>query len=420
MKEILLIHHRLPFPLNNGMDKLRFNLITILAKHYRVTLAAPINRNTKQEWIEKVKSCGIELFTVQIPINAEWLIKFKGFFILRWLYLIFSSTPKYSSENFYGAFNIALLNLIGSKNFYFIQILSDFSGCYLKYLRGNNFIITGPMDDTIEMAQKSILFAKTIPQKLGRIFLYNSIRKYFSEICRMSDLVMFHSEKDLKSVKSNLDFDFEAIILPIPPEQIEKAEEPSDEIEPDSLVFVGGFGAIFNQDAAEHLVRDILPLIKRKTPNVILYLVGDNPPGTILNYQADKNIIVTGFVDDVKTYIRKSAVFVSAVRIGTGIKTKTIEALSMSKAMVVSSASLQGLWETDSSIFICDENNEFAEKVISILSDPILRKKQEKRSAELFNRAYSFSYVSNLMINIYSNIQIRKTVDMALIRKGPR
>jgi len=92
----------------------------------------------------------------------------------------------------------------------------------------------------------------------------------------------------------------------------------------------------------------------------------------------------------------------------------------MSKAMVVSSASLQGLWETDSSIFICDENNEFAEKVISILSDPILRKKQEKRSAELFNRAYSFSYVSNLMINIYSNIQIRKTVDMALIRKGPR
>lgn len=400
--KILLIHHRLPFPLDSGMDKLRYNLISILSKRYDVSLAVPINKNTKPEWIEHIRSCVDEL--IAVPVNKTtrknvWL------YSLRYLRLILFRRPVYATESYHKELKDRLVDLTNEKKFYFIQLLSDFSACYLPYLSCQEYLITGPMDDMIESSCQNYRLERKFISKLGIKFSHRAMKKHFSVICKRSSLVLFHSVEDMKRVKSVLGFDFISMVLPVTTDHIEKAEEPSNTVEPNSLVFVGGMGTFFNQDAAIHLVKDILPAIRKKIPDVKLYLVGNHPSASIIELGADKNIIVTGEVPDIRPYVRKAAVYISTARTGTGIKTKIIEALSMSKAMVVSSSSLQGLWETDDSIFICDNDNEFAETTVRLLQNLDLRKKHEKGSAELYNRAYAFSKAESMTSNCYSSIE---------------
>ena len=120
------------------------------------------------------------------------------------------------------------------------------------------------------------------------------------------------------------------------------------------------------------------------------------------------NIVVTGGVEDVRPFIRKAAVYVSAIKLGTGIKTKIIEALAMSKAIVATSALVQGLWEVGDSILISSNDQEFVKNTVSLLRDESLRKKYERKSQKLFNSSYALSKVFPLTINIYNQLPINR------------
>jgi glycosyltransferase involved in cell wall biosynthesis len=401
MKEILLVHHRLPFPLTNGMDKLRFNLIRLLSKRYNITLVIPVFNETRKEWVDLVKLSVKELITVPAISNEARLRRSRSVYLMRLLKLIILQIPNYATDNYYADLAQRLNQLLKEKKFYFIQFLSDFSAYYLKDIPLNNYIITGPMDDTIEATRLDYQFAARGLKRVGLWLIHRATKKHFTTICQKSDLVLFHSFEDMHRVKLVLGSDFNSGVLPVATDMIEVAENPTTDIEENSMIFVGGLGTTFNQDAVFYFVKEILPAIRKRLQDVTLYLVGNNPPQSIIELGSDMHIIVTGEVADVRPFIRKAAVYISPLRIGTGIKTKIIEALSLSKALVVSPASLQGLWEIDDTLFVCGDNNEFADRVVDLFQNSDLRQDYEKRSAALYNKAYALSKVEPITMDRY-------------------
>ena len=57
----------------------------------------------------------------------------------------------------------------------------------------------------------------------------------------------------------------------------------------------------------------------------------------------DKNLIVTGFVDDVRPYIEKAHVYICPIRQGGGTKLKVLDALAMEKPVVAHPVSIEGI-----------------------------------------------------------------------------
>lgn len=106
----------------------------------------------------------------------------------------------------------------------------------------------------------------------------------------------------------------------------------NDEIEHNSLIFTGDMAYGPNEDAALFLIEEIYPLVKKEL-DIKLYIVGQRPTEKIKKYQS-KDIIITGFVDDIRTYIDKASVYISPLRYGSGIKNKVLEAMSMSKIVM--------------------------------------------------------------------------------------
>jgi glycosyltransferase involved in cell wall biosynthesis len=383
------------------MDKLRFNLVGILSERYKVTLIVPVTEADSKEGIELVRRKVNRLVTVDVKGGMGAGIKFQ-----RYLSLMLLKKPFYSMENDFAAMHKAVHELSRAEPFHFIQVLSDFSACYLGDLPDNRYKITGPVDDTIESVKGNALLIRSIKEKAGLWFLIRAVKQHFSVICRKSNLVLFHSGEDMDRVKTLLNTDVQARVLPVPTDIQEKAAAPEDITAEKSIVFVGGLGAPFNADAAERLVIKILPLIREQVADVVCYLVGNNPPQRIQNLASPGRVVVTGQVPDVRPYIRKASVYVSPIRIGTGIKTKIIEALSLSKAIVATPQSLQGLWKVDDSLLIAADERDFAAKVAGLLKDPEKVKQLGARAKLLYDQHYSPQKAKLLSLEVYEKIDL--------------
>ena len=163
--------------------------------------------------------------------------------------------------------------------------------------------------------------------------------------------------------------------------------------------------AYFNIDAMLYFCKDILPLIKEEIPDVKLYIVGYSPRDEIRKLLENENIIITGSVPDVLPYIKKTEVYIAPLRIGTGIKTKIIEALACAKPIVTTSIGIQGLQvENGKNIIVADGPKDFAQKTIRLLKDSNMRKELSKNARELFEKNYKLSSVKNKIQKVYSDV----------------
>ncbi|MDP2806838.1 MAG: glycosyltransferase family 4 protein, partial [bacterium] len=95
-----------------------------------------------------------------------------------------------------------------------------------------------------------------------------------------------------------------------------------------AIVFVGTFKFFGNNDAVRWLLKQVWPLIKKQSPQAKFYIVGNKPPSWLQKFN-DPNVIVTGWVPDVREYINKSQIMAAPLRMGSGTKLKILEAMSM-------------------------------------------------------------------------------------------
>jgi len=103
---------------------------------------------------------------------------------------------------------------------------------------------------------------------------------------------------------------------------------------------------------------------------------------------------VTGFVDDVRPYLERSAVAVAPIRHGAGILNKVLEAMAMEVPVVTTSLAAEGLRvEGDSNLplHVADDAGEFAERVVALLRDPAERARLAREGRQFVQRNYVWS-----------------------------
>lgn len=173
---------------------------------------------------------------------------------------------------------------------------------------------------------------------------------------------------------------------------------------PHSMVFVGMMKYVPNYDGITWFLDEVFPKILEKVPDATITIVGKNPPQSISS-RADKNIIVTGFVEDTRPYIEKSAVYVVPLRMGGGTRLKIMEALAVKKPMVTTSIGCEGIDVVDGeSILIADKPDEFAAKVIELFTHPKLAADITEKGYELVNSKYRWESIGLQMDQAYKEL----------------
>lgn len=151
---------------------------------------------------------------------------------------------------------------------------------------------------------------------------------------------------------------------------------PLSEI-PASIAFVGSMDWMPNEDAVAYFVRDIFPLIRKRIPEASLCVVGRHPTARLKMLAArERQISLTGWVEDVRPYVARSAVCIVPLRIGSGTRIKIYEAMAMGKAIVSTSIGAEGLPVSDGeNIVLADDPVQFADAVVYLLRDASERRR---------------------------------------------
>lgn len=232
---------------------------------------------------------------------------------------------------------------------------------------------------------------------------YKKVKAEELKSLRKQDIILSTSEEDKKIMQEDVP---EVDNYVIPNGVDTSFFTPSDEEpEPFSLVFTGMMGYTPNNDGMLYFLDEIFPLIRQKIPEVKIYVVGSHPREA-LKKRASDNIIVTGFVDDVRPYVWRSNVFVVPLRMGSGTRLKVVEALAMKKPVVSTALGCEGIEVTHGeSILIEDEPSDFSDAVVKLLKDEQLKKKLTGNGYDLVRENYEWSVIGERMLEVYDSLE---------------
>ena len=221
-------------------------------------------------------------------------------------------------------------------------------------------------------------------------------------VYRRADAVIVVTEQDKRTLLNCLPGSRIAVVPNIHPE----AEEVPDvrDRRPNSLLFVGGFAHAPNVDAVLFFGREILPLIRRAVPDVIVTIVGDAPPEEVRRLASD-TVTVAGWVPDLRPYLGGHMVSIAPLRFGSGMKGKVGEAMAHGLPVVVTTIAAEGMDLTDGvTALIADSPAEFADAVVRLLGDEALYRRLSRNGHQAARTRWSEAVVAKDLLALMRDL----------------
>lgn len=174
---------------------------------------------------------------------------------------------------------------------------------------------------------------------------------------------------------------------------------------PHQVVFVGNMRTFPNTDAVAYFARAIMPPLEAALPRVKFTVVGAHPRRGVRALGEHSNIEITGQVDDVRPYVRQSAVSVCPVRVGAGVQNKILESMALGTPVVTTSVGLEGIEaEPERDLLVADTPEEFCRQILRLVHDPALRTTMINNARGLIERKYAAEVVLHVLDEILEDL----------------
>lgn len=231
--------------------------------------------------------------------------------------------------------------------------------------------------------------------------------KFEKKYYQMPGAVLFVSEVDSNYAQSAFGHHKNIFHIPLGVNTEYFKKDQSFSTAPYKIIFTGNLSYGPNKNACLFLAKEVLPLLKNRIPNLQLILAGSNPPKELSQYK-NENLIITGFVDDLRPYIDRSHLFVSPLMFGAGMKYKVLEAFSMQKICLCSSISVDGIHCIDGEHCIVVKNNDastWSETIMQALDNIENLEKMGKSAQQLIVDNYSWTAIRSQYRSIYERLK---------------
>ncbi|MBP5663600.1 MAG: glycosyltransferase [Bacteroidales bacterium] len=164
------------------------------------------------------------------------------------------------------------------------------------------------------------------------------------------------------------------------------------------LIFAGNMSYAPNVDAAEFIVKQILPNLLSQFPNLRLVLCGANPAPRVRALQGP-HVTVTGWVDSIAEYYAQSKIFIAPMRLGTGLQNKLLEAMATQLPCVTSPLAgkpLKGV-ENQRDVLICDKVEDYVKAITQLLTDSAYYQQIAQQGYQYVKERYSWEAMTGVL-----------------------
>jgi len=167
-----------------------------------------------------------------------------------------------------------------------------------------------------------------------------------------------------------------------------------------ALLYVGTLNWEANVDGLLWFFDAVWPKLKVQNPALRFDIAGGNIDPRIeekVKELTDVNLL--GFVDDLEPLFKRSRVFVSPLRFGSGIKVKVLNSMCRGLPVVTTSVGTEGLGTSHMThLAETDDPNEMVEFIELLLKDKVLWETLEVNSRELITQNYTWKKVLGFLV----------------------
>jgi sugar transferase (PEP-CTERM/EpsH1 system associated) len=375
---ILFLVHRIPYPPNKG-DKIRsFNILKMLSQHYRVYLATFVDEPEDQIYVNELSNWCEGAIALNQNKTIAKLKGLSGFLTNQAI-----SIPYYSNRKL----KKWIKNTIEAES---IERCLVFSGVMAQFLNENTSLLRSTVIDFVDVdsdkwhqyaENKSGVkrwFYRRESRLLSKFEHEYSLKSAFSTFVSEDEANVFINsifsppKQKVKGIRNGVDTDFF---------DAKNSYSSSVEIKKKSVVFTGAMDYWANIDAVIWFSKKVWPVVLEKLPDATFYIVGSRPSVEVCNLTGKNNTVVTGRVEDVRPFIANANLSVAPLRIARGIQNKVLEALSMSRPIVLTSMAAEGIsHESTDGYWIEDDAKEMANKVLNVLKNESISEFPEHRA----------------------------------------
>jgi glycosyltransferase involved in cell wall biosynthesis len=239
---------------------------------------------------------------------------------------------------------------------------------------------------------------------LKKTYLYQEgikLRRYERKVCPEFSLNVTCSSLDSKRLlEVTQDVRIDEVPNGVDLEYFKSADNVED---PKSLIFAGRLSAYPNRKAAIFIAEELWPLLKKEIKGVTMDIVGADPPQELLHLsKRDNGFRVHGFVEDIRPYLDKAAVYVCPITDGGGTKLKILDALAMEKAIVADPTACEGIAVVnDESVLFASRPEDYVQRIKVLLEDDAKRKAMGLAGKRLVVENYSYHSLGEKLATIF-------------------
>jgi glycosyltransferase involved in cell wall biosynthesis len=134
---------------------------------------------------------------------------------------------------------------------------------------------------------------------------------------------------------------------------------------PNSIGFWGALDTLPNSTAVHFFYNEIFSKYLRHK-GISWYIIGKNPDDKMIELgKRHKNIIITGFVDDLYSLVSRIPIMINPMQTGGGIKNKVLEAFALERLVISNEMGMEAINAKRGVHYIyAEEPKEFAEEIM--------------------------------------------------------
>lgn len=359
---LLYLAHRIPYPPNKG-DKIRsWNQVRFLSERHRVHLGCLVDQPEDVQHVEMLRPRFASLEAV--PIDARRA---------RWASLGALASHEPLSVRYFASRRLHawVERLVQQEPLDAVVVFSSQMAAYVQDVR-----LPRLMDFCDVDSAKWREYARRAPLALRPIYALEARRlaAFERRVLQAFDAATLVTAKERELWRH----------LPAPlldkvhvvPNGVDldtfspQAAPPGSRREAHALVFTGAMDYWANVDAVVFFAREVLPRIRAAIPDATFYVVGSRPAPEVRALVSLPGVVVTGFVDDIRSYYARAGACVVPLRIARGIQNKVLEAMAMGRPVLATPAAFEGLGaRAGRDLEVADGAAALAEAAVRLLRD---------------------------------------------------
>jgi polysaccharide biosynthesis protein PslH len=242
---------------------------------------------------------------------------------------------------------------------------------------------------------------KNLALKLFAYWQYRKMLRYEPYMCSKYDCCVMISSKD-EAELLKLSPNAKTTIIPVGvDEELLKTQSSKKELR--SLSHIGSLEWVPNRDGLTWFVKEVFPYIIQSVPDIKLYLIGKYTEDYKVPAEFKNNIIPLGFVRNAFDKILETQLTIIPLHVGGGIRVKIFELMAIGQPILSTSVGKEGIEiENGEHIFIEDDAQKFAERVIYCINNQETLQKITGNAKRLVREKYSWVTIAKSFERAYS------------------